>query len=64
MENELLREIRAFLRETRMGPTYFGKVAAGNSELVSRLKAGKTITLRTAERARKFMAERRVEVRQ
>lgn len=59
MEDELLREIRKFLRETRMGPSYFGKVAAGNSELVGRLTAGKTVTLRTAEKARSFMAQRR-----
>jgi hypothetical protein len=59
MESGLLNEIQQFLRATGMGPTYFGKLAAGNTELVGRLQAGKTITLRTAERARRFMAERR-----
>lgn len=59
MENQLLREINQFLKKTGMGPTYFGVRAAGNSELVPRLKAGRTVTLRTAERVRKFMAEQR-----
>ena len=42
-----------------MGPSYFGKVACGNSELVGRLESGKTITLETADRIREYMAERR-----
>lgn len=59
METDLLREIRKFLKETGMGRSYFGKVAAGNSELVTRLEEGKTVTLRTADKARNFIAERR-----
>lgn len=58
MEKDLLKEIRAFLRSTRMGKSYFGKLAVGNSELVVRLEEGKTVTLRTAEKVRTFMAER------
>lgn len=48
-------EIRAYLEKTGMGPTYFGVRAAGNSRLVERLEAGKTVTLQTAEKVRKFM---------
>ena len=59
MANELLSEIQAFLAETGMGPSYFGKAATGNSEVVARLAAGKTVTLVTAEKIRRFMAERR-----
>lgn len=59
MEDALLREIRSFLAESRMSPTYFGKAAVGNSEMVGRLEAGKTVTLRTAEKARRFIASRR-----
>lgn len=55
----LREEIRAFLAETGMKPSYFGKIAAGNSEVVARLEAGKTVTLPTAERLRAFMAKRR-----
>lgn len=59
MATDFLTEIRAFLNETDMGPSYFGKAACGNSELVERLEAGKTVTLVTAERVREFMAARR-----
>lgn len=59
METDLLSEIRAFLKETRMGKSYFGKAAVGNSELVGRLKSGGTVTLRTAQKVRSFMDERR-----
>lgn len=59
-EQLLLSEIEAFLAETGMGPSYFGEKAVGNSKLVSRLRAGSTITFNTARRARAFMEERRV----
>lgn len=58
MATELLSEIRDFLARTGMGPSYFGKVACGNSELVERLEAGKTVTLVTADKIRQFIAER------
>ena len=38
----LLIEIEAFLAETGMGATYFGKRSANDSALVSRLRAGAT----------------------
>lgn len=55
----LLKEIRQFLSETGMGPSYFGKVAAGNSEVVARLDAGKGVTLVTASKVRAFIKARR-----
>lgn len=58
MEKELLAEIHAFLRLSEMGPSYFGKVSCGNSELIKRLESGCTITLTTVERVRSFMLER------
>ena len=48
-------EISSFLEETGMSPTYFGKCAVGNSELVSRLERGRSIELSTAERIKKFI---------
>ncbi|MBN9078548.1 MAG: hypothetical protein J0H84_20260 [Rhizobiales bacterium] len=60
MNGDLISDIREFLSETGMGPSYFGKAACGNSEVVGRLESGRTITLETAERIRAFMAERRV----
>jgi hypothetical protein len=58
MDNELLSEIRSFLAQTNMGPSYFGKASCGNSELVERLEAGGRIWPETADKVRAFMAER------
>lgn len=59
MLDDFLTEIRAFLKETGMSASYFGKAACGNSELVNRLATGKTITVRTVLRVQGFMAARR-----
>jgi hypothetical protein len=56
MEKDLLIEIVGFLEKSGMSPSYFGKRACGNSELLKRLRDGKTVTLRTADRVRFFMA--------
>tara|TARA_R110000868_G_C10761952_1_gene753970 strand:+ start:83 stop:295 length:213 start_codon:yes stop_codon:yes gene_type:complete len=58
MDNELLSEIRSFLAQTNMGPSYFGKASCGNSELVERLETGRRVWPETADRVRAFMAER------
>jgi hypothetical protein len=58
MEQQLLAEIRSFIARTNMGPTYFGKAACNNSEIIARLERGGTVTLKTAERVRAFIAER------
>lgn len=58
MANDLLTDIQAFLTKSGMGPSYFGKAACGNSELVERLENGKTVTIATAEKVRSFIAER------
>ncbi len=56
----LLAEIDAFLEETGMGVAYFGKRAAGNSELVARLRAGRRCWPETAVKVRSFIkAERK-----
>lgn len=52
---QLLGEIRHFLTKCPMGPSYFGKRAVGNSELVARLEAGKSVQLDTAAKVRAFM---------
>lgn len=54
----LLAEIESFLVQTGMGKSYFGKASTGNSELVSRLRAGKKIWPDTEIAVRKFMADR------
>lgn len=57
--NKLLNEIDAFLTETGMGPSYFGKRAAGNTEIVARLRSGRRIWPDTAARVREFMSAER-----
>lgn len=61
MASDLLSEIHDFLAETGMGPSYLGKQAVGNSEIVKRLEAGRTIQLDTAEKLRAFMRAKRAE---
>jgi hypothetical protein len=55
---ELLAEIEAFLAQTGMGESYFGKKATGNSEIVSRLRNGGRVWPDTEQRARDYMAAR------
>lgn len=55
----ILPEIEAFLKETGMGPAYFGKKAVGNSEIVARLRKGRPIWPHTEQRLRIFMAVER-----
>ena len=64
MDNNLLIDIRDFLSESGMGKSYFGKAACGNSEVVSRLEEGRTVTLTTADKIRAFMADRRTTKRE
>ena len=54
-KNHLLDEIEAFLAETQMGPSYFGKQAVRNSEIVSRLRNGGRIWPETEAQLRAFM---------
>lgn len=55
----LLAEIDSFLAETGMGASYFGKAAVGNSELVSRLRAGRRVWPETETKALSFIMMRR-----
>ncbi len=58
MKSNLLVEVEAFLSETGMGASYFGKRSTGNSELVSRLRDGKRVWPETEARVRSFIKER------
>ena len=53
---DLLSDIRSFLAETGMGPSYFGRKAAGNSELVKRLEDGGRVWPETEQKVRDFLA--------
>lgn len=59
----LLKEIEAFLADTGMGESYFGKRATGNSELVARLRNDGRVWPETVAKARSFMKQRRALVR-
>lgn len=54
----LLSEIDAFLSKTGMSPTYFGKAAVGNSELVRRLRGGGRVWPETEAKIRSFILTR------
>lgn len=57
--SQLLSDIEAFLAETGMGQSYFGKKAVGNSEVVSRLRDGRNVRLDTAEKIACFIKQHR-----
>ena len=64
MENtphtQLLAQIEAFLSETGMGASYFGKTSVGNSEVVARLRDGRRVWPETEAGIVRFMADRAV----
>jgi hypothetical protein len=55
----LLAEMHAFVNRTGIKPSYFGKQACGNSEVMARLAEGGDVTTTTAARIRKFMTDYR-----
>ena len=59
MHPSLLKEIDAFLSETGMSASYFGKKAVGNSEVVSRLRKGRRVWPDTETNLRSYMMMRR-----
>ncbi|MEX5600727.1 hypothetical protein [Pseudophaeobacter sp. C1-32P7] len=58
----LLKRVEAFLAKSRMGPSYFGRRAVGNSELVERLRKGGEVKRRTERSVLQFI-ERECESR-
>jgi hypothetical protein len=57
---DLLKEIEEFLAVTGMGPSYFGRVAAGNTELVERLRNGAEVLRRTERKVRDYIKCERI----
>src|SRR3970040_2274741 len=51
----ILNEIEAFCRKQDLAETTFGKQAVNDGKFVARLRAGKSVTLRTLERVRAYM---------
>ena len=56
MHDQLLKDIEAYLRKSRMGAHSFGERACGDKHVVRRLRSGFTITLKKADRIKAFMA--------
>jgi hypothetical protein len=54
----LLAEIETFCRDHEISPTAFGEEAIGDRRLVGSLREGRSVTLRTADQIRAFMAKR------
>src|SRR5215813_14025290 len=56
---DLLSDIEAFLVEFDVSPTKFGLAAINDGHLVTNLRGGASVTLRTADKVRAYMAEQR-----
>ena len=52
---QLVAEIEAYAAATGMAVRTFCKKAAGNSELVERMRGGGSVTLKIAERVRNYI---------
>lgn len=55
----LLDEIAAFLRDTDMAETTFGRHAVNDGKFVGRLREGAGVTVATVDRVRAYMAAER-----
>lgn len=56
-QHQLLKEIKAFLKRTGMKASTFGEYAVGNSRLVAKLEEGGTISIKTLDEVRAYMAK-------
>lgn len=55
LKQELLKQIDAYLAQTGMPATTFGRLAVNDGNFVPRLRAGSSITLRTHDRIASFL---------
>ena len=56
---DLLRDIKIGARALKIAPTTLCLRAVGNAHIVARLKADKTVTMKTASRIREYIADHR-----
>jgi hypothetical protein len=62
-DEELIARIEAFIERTDgMTPTRFGLDAVGEGGFINRLKAGRSVSLKLANRVLAFMAQREAEI--
>lgn len=57
LEQQFRSRVSAFLERTRLSPTKFGRMALGDPSLLRRIEAGRSLTLRTADRILAFVAD-------
>ena len=55
----LLSEIEGFLAESGVSPTKFGLAAVNDGHLIKNLRGGASVTLKTADKVRAYMANQR-----
>jgi phosphopantothenoylcysteine decarboxylase / phosphopantothenate---cysteine ligase len=55
----LLTEIEGFLAESGVSPTKFGLAAVNDGHLIKNLRGGASVTLKTADKVRAYMANQR-----
>ena len=61
LSNHLLKQIVAYCRQHRISPRYMTKLAVNNSEIVPRLKAGGSVTIKTHKRLMDYMEQNNVD---
>jgi SAM-dependent methyltransferase len=55
--SDLLLQVTLYCRDAKMAETTFGRRAVNDGKLVSRLRNGRTVSMRTAERVESFIAD-------
>ena len=55
MMNELLEDIRVFIRDHKIAASTFGRLSVNDGKLVQRLESGGQVLPTTAERIRHFI---------
>ena len=56
---DLLTDIEAFLAESGVSATKFGLAAVNDGHLIKNLRSGASVTLKTADKVRAYMAQQR-----
>ena len=58
-DDDLLGRVETFLKQHEMAPTRFGRETMGEASLVARLRDGRSLSLRNANKLLDFMANYR-----
>ena len=61
-DSEFLDAVETFLRDTKMAPTAFGLQAHKDPTFISKLRRGRSVSLKIANRTVEFMDKHRREI--